>query len=167
MVKWWNIKIYLAFKLSDAVFIMLTNVKMPTIVDIFNIYEQNKCHSQLSWAWNQFYNLLAWTVRLLFECRDCSSRRCKLKVPSIFRTDQYWPIWFDHYGYICPTCLLNALQSQCWFNLVSICVITSCHWTASLTWLWICFNALILIAYGWPIKRTKTEIIGWKVRWRL
>ena len=36
---------FLAFKLSYAVFIMLINAKMPTIVDI---YEQDKFHAQLS-----------------------------------------------------------------------------------------------------------------------
>ena len=35
-------KKFLALSLSDAVFIMLLNVKMPTIVGIFNIYEQDK-----------------------------------------------------------------------------------------------------------------------------
>ena len=32
----------LALSLSDVVFIMLINVKMPTIVGIFNIYEQDE-----------------------------------------------------------------------------------------------------------------------------
>ena len=35
-------------KLSGVVFIMLINVKMPTIVVIFNIYEQDKFRDQLS-----------------------------------------------------------------------------------------------------------------------
>ena len=49
-----KIKIYLAFKLSDVVFIVLINVKMPTIVGNannswhFNIYEQDQFHGQLS-----------------------------------------------------------------------------------------------------------------------
>ena len=43
-----KIKIFLALKLSDAVFIMLINVKMPTIVGIFNIYEQDKFLDLLS-----------------------------------------------------------------------------------------------------------------------
>ena len=33
---------------SDDVFILLINVKMPTIVGIFNIYEHDKLHDQLS-----------------------------------------------------------------------------------------------------------------------
>ena len=37
-----------AFKLSDFVFIMLINVKMPTIVGILNIYEHDKGCAQLS-----------------------------------------------------------------------------------------------------------------------
>ena len=37
-----------AFKLSDFVFIMLINVKMPTTVGIFNIYEHDKICVQLS-----------------------------------------------------------------------------------------------------------------------
>ena len=32
-------------------FFLLINVKMPTIVGILNIYEQEKFHSQLSQAW--------------------------------------------------------------------------------------------------------------------
>ena len=47
-------------KLSDVVFIMLLDVKMPTIVGIFNIYEYDKFHAQLSWSWTKFYNLKAW-----------------------------------------------------------------------------------------------------------
>ena len=38
-------KKFLAVSLSDVVFIMLINVKTPTIV---NIYEQEKFHAQLS-----------------------------------------------------------------------------------------------------------------------
>ena len=40
------VKFFLPFKLSDVVFIMLINVKMPTIV--LNIYEHDKFHAQLS-----------------------------------------------------------------------------------------------------------------------
>ena len=36
--------------LSDAVYILLINVKMPTTVGIFNIYEQDTFDAQLSWA---------------------------------------------------------------------------------------------------------------------
>ena len=55
-----SLKTFLAFKLSDVfiilinvklstiVFIMLINVKMSTIVGIFNIYEHDKFHYQLS-----------------------------------------------------------------------------------------------------------------------
>ena len=39
---------FLALSLSDAVFIMLINVKMPTIVGIFNIYEKDKFRAQLN-----------------------------------------------------------------------------------------------------------------------
>ena len=39
--------IVLALKLSD-VFILLINVKMPTIFENFNIYEQNNFNAQLS-----------------------------------------------------------------------------------------------------------------------
>ena len=37
-------KIFLVFKLSAVVFIVLINVKMPT----YNIYEHDKLHAQLS-----------------------------------------------------------------------------------------------------------------------
>ena len=38
-------KKFLTLSLLDVVFILLINVKMPTIVDIFNMYEHdaNKC----------------------------------------------------------------------------------------------------------------------------
>ena len=44
---------------------MLINVKMPTIVGILNIYEQDKFRAQLSWAWKKFYNLRP-DVRTMF-----------------------------------------------------------------------------------------------------
>ena len=37
-----KIKDFLDFKLWDVVYIMLINVKMPTIVGSFNIYENDK-----------------------------------------------------------------------------------------------------------------------------
>ena len=43
-------KKFLALSLSDVVFIMLKNVKMPKIVDI---YEQDKFRAHLSWAWKK------------------------------------------------------------------------------------------------------------------
>ena len=42
-IKMLKITIFLALKLSEVVFILLTNVKMP-----LNIYEQDKFHAQLS-----------------------------------------------------------------------------------------------------------------------
>ena len=45
-----KIKNFRAFNLSDVVFAMLINVKMPTIFVHFNIYEPDKSHAQLSWA---------------------------------------------------------------------------------------------------------------------
>ena len=52
-----GIIVFLAFKLSDTVFIMLINDEMPTIIGIFNIYEHDKFQAQLSWAWKKFYKL--------------------------------------------------------------------------------------------------------------
>ena len=43
-----KITIFLALKLSAVVFILLINVKMPTIVGIFNNREQDKLHAQMS-----------------------------------------------------------------------------------------------------------------------
>ena len=43
-----KIKIFLAFKLCDVVFNLLIIVKMPTIVGILTIYEQDK-NFMLSW----------------------------------------------------------------------------------------------------------------------
>ena len=40
----------IALNLSNVVFIMLINVKMPTV-------EQDKFHAQLSLAWKKVYNL--------------------------------------------------------------------------------------------------------------
>ena len=51
-------KQFLIKSLSDFVFIMLINVKMPTI------YEQDKFPAQLSWVWKKFYNLEAWVWKL-------------------------------------------------------------------------------------------------------
>ena len=42
-----KINTFLAFGLSDIVFIMLLNVKMPTICWHFNIYEHDKFRDQL------------------------------------------------------------------------------------------------------------------------
>ena len=39
---------------------MLINVKMPTSFWHFYIYEQDKFHARLSWAWKKFYKLRAW-----------------------------------------------------------------------------------------------------------
>ena len=43
-----NQKKNLAFKLSDAAFIMLINVKMPTIVGIFTFMDMINFYAQLS-----------------------------------------------------------------------------------------------------------------------
>ena len=51
-LKYWQMKKFLALSLSEYVFILLINVKMP-----FNIYEQDKFDAQLSWVWNKFCNL--------------------------------------------------------------------------------------------------------------
>ena len=42
---------FLALSLSDVVFIMLINAKMPTIIDILTFM------NVLGWAWIKFYNL--------------------------------------------------------------------------------------------------------------
>ena len=44
-VSFWK---FLALSLSDVVFTMPINVKMPTIAGIFYIYDQDKFHAQLS-----------------------------------------------------------------------------------------------------------------------
>ena len=38
----------IALSLTDVIFIMLINVKMPTIAGILNIYEQDKFRAELS-----------------------------------------------------------------------------------------------------------------------
>ena len=64
-------KKFIALSLSDVVFIMLINVKMPTIVVNFNIYEQDKFDAQLSWAQKSFITsgpgpgeMLSWEIVL-------------------------------------------------------------------------------------------------------
>ena len=76
-------KLFSCSTLLSTKFILLINVKMPTIVGIlrfisminttperlkarnfficryFSFYEQLKFHAQLSWAWKKFYNLEA------------------------------------------------------------------------------------------------------------
>ena len=49
-LKYWQMEKFLALSLSDVVFVMLINVKMPTMVGIlhFNIYEQD--NFLLSWV---------------------------------------------------------------------------------------------------------------------
>ena len=51
---------FLASELSYFVFIMLINVKMPTQLHCWhiNIYEHDKLHAQLSWAWKKV--LILW-----------------------------------------------------------------------------------------------------------
>ena len=65
----------IALSLSDAVFIMLMNVKMPTIVGILTYMSRINFNAQLSWALKKFYNLRARDIsrskakksRLFFE----------------------------------------------------------------------------------------------------
>ena len=49
----------ISFKLSYVVFIMLINVKVPTIVGILTFKKYVKLHAQLSWAWKSFLTLVA------------------------------------------------------------------------------------------------------------
>ena len=55
------IKIFLALKLSEGVFILLINVKMPTLIDLLalDINEQDKFQAQLSRAEKKFENIWA------------------------------------------------------------------------------------------------------------
>ena len=57
-LKYRQIKVFLALSLSDVVFIMLINVKMPTSVGILTF--MSKINFVLSWAelsWKTFYNI--------------------------------------------------------------------------------------------------------------
>ena len=85
VVKWTDPEVIKLFSCSTQMrskFILLINVKMPTVVGIltfisrindwllgftseisidfgyFSTYEQIKFHAQLSWAWKKFYNLV-------------------------------------------------------------------------------------------------------------
>ena len=57
ILKCWKDQIFLVLKLSDAVFILLINVKMPTIVGILTFMSRMNFMLQLSWEWKQFYTL--------------------------------------------------------------------------------------------------------------
>ena len=52
-------KKFLVLSLSDVVFIMLTNVKMRTIVGILTFISRINGRVQLVWAWKKFDNLRA------------------------------------------------------------------------------------------------------------
>ena len=54
-LKYRQIKKFLALSLSDVVFIMLINVKMPTIAGILTF--MSRINFVLGWAWKKFYNL--------------------------------------------------------------------------------------------------------------
>ena len=51
-------KKFLALSLSDVVFIMLINVKMPTIVGILTF--MSRINFMLNWVWKKYYDLKAW-----------------------------------------------------------------------------------------------------------
>ena len=50
-------KYFLALKLSDVVFMMLLNVKMPKMVIFFYIYYNDNVHTQWSCALKRFIKL--------------------------------------------------------------------------------------------------------------
>ena len=58
IIKCWKIKIFLAFKLSDDVFIMLINVKMPIIVGILTF--MSMINFMLSWVEHDFFLKIKW-----------------------------------------------------------------------------------------------------------
>ena len=66
-------KKFLALSLSDVVFIMLINVKMPTIVGILAYMSRiNFVLSKLSWAWKRFNNLWAsYHIIVIANDKDC------------------------------------------------------------------------------------------------
>ena len=66
-------KKFLALSLSDVVFILLINVKMPTTWD-FNIYKQDKFHALLELSMKKFYNLAARALEM----------KEKVKISQIF-----------------------------------------------------------------------------------
>ena len=71
-----TLKKFLALSLSDVVFIMLINVKMPTIVGILTF--MSRINFVLSWAWIKFYNLgPGWKPqRQVFSCRGPFTNLC-------------------------------------------------------------------------------------------
>ena len=103
-------------------FILLINVKMPTIVGIltfisminttserlkarnfialryFSFYEQLKFHAQLSWAWKKFLNLGAWLLYFNFLPDVCDCQRSvalpygTVGLPAVW----YWCIFWSY-----------------------------------------------------------------------
>ena len=57
---------------------MLMNIKMPTIVGILTLYEHDKFHALLSWAWKKIYDLEARPL-------DKSSMRCFLSIQNMLK----------------------------------------------------------------------------------
>ena len=71
-IKMWRNTAFLGSDKSKMLLFLLINVKMPTTFNNcshFNIYEQEKFHAQLSWAWKKFYDLGAWSdLTLTLRC---------------------------------------------------------------------------------------------------
>ena len=94
-----NIEIELIYHMCShnyVVFIMLINVKMPTIVGILTFMSRIKFCAQLSWAWKKFYNLGAWS-----ECVKADMKKCSLgSIHPLNR--KTWSLGVRHSSHLLP-----------------------------------------------------------------
>ena len=89
------IKTTFAFKLLDAVLIMLINVKMPTILGILT--SMSRINFMLSWVEHEkkFYNLKAWLFTLIVFLLQCEYL-CLLVYKCLFLVVPWvvqWSVW--------------------------------------------------------------------------
>ena len=111
-------KKFLALSLSDVVFIVLMNVKMP------NIHEQDNFRAKLSWAWKKFYNLEHWNLanldtllsekpitKVLIRLRRCAGWSVPLLFPK-WRQFSFGETHMLHSLLLQFVCLFGCFTSQ-------------------------------------------------------
>ena len=102
--------ISLALKLSDVVFILFINVKMPTTVGILTIYEQNKLNAQLSWAWKKITTSEPDLICLVYKCsaEELLNLKFSRKPRKIYhRIYRLLQSWLTSENVVCPSRLLK------------------------------------------------------------
>ena len=95
-------------KHSDTVFILLINVKMPTIVGILKF--MSMINFMLSWLWKKFYNLWAWiqtatfVIANFFECKIVNIF-LSITLNMCFRCPEEPSYWDGSFEYLQNTCM--------------------------------------------------------------